>query len=271
MPRFLVLTPVCRTHDHLAVITFSLQSGSNGNSIYVEAEGVRLLFDAGISGRQAQQRMARHGRDIRQVDALIISHDHEDHIRAAGVFHRKFKLPIYMTRKTHEAMPRDLGRLSDVRYFRSGEALRFNGVCVHTIPTPHDAADGVAFVIECGGRRLGIFTDLGHCFPGLWALLASVNAAYLETNYDPDMLQRGPYPEPLKRRIIGPGGHLSNDEAAELLSQCGRSLPQWVAVAHLSEENNLPELALEAQHRAVGRMYPVHHASREDVSQVWDW
>lgn len=249
--------------------TFSLQSGSNGNSIYVEADGVKLLFDAGISGLMAQRRMAVHGRDIREVDALIISHDHIDHIRGAGVFQRKFGLPIYVTKKTLAATWCKLGQLGDVRYFESGDTLIFGGAKVYTVRTPHDAADGVAFVIECDRRRLGIFTDLGHPFGGLQDVLESVDAAYLECNYDPEMLETGSYPELLKSRIRGGAGHLSNDESATLLRACGRKLPKWVAVSHLSQENNRPELAVSAQHSAIGRDYPVYHASRYDVSEVW--
>jgi phosphoribosyl 1,2-cyclic phosphodiesterase len=250
------------------MVTFSLQSGSNGNSIYVEAGGQRLLFDAGISGALAARRMAAHGRDIRDVDALIISHDHIDHIRSAGIFQRQFGLPIYVTRKTLAASWCPLGRLTDVRYFRSGDSLAFGNAVIHTVPTAHDAADGVAFVVECEGKRLGILTDLGHPFSGLQSILESVDAAYLECNYDPDMLENGSYPPQLKARIRGAGGHLSNEESAGLLKTCGRRRPAWVAVAHLSQENNLPELAIGAQRDAVGCGYPVFHASRYDVSPM---
>ncbi|MEK6800013.1 MAG: MBL fold metallo-hydrolase [Planctomycetota bacterium] len=248
--------------------TFSLQSGSNGNSIYVEADGVKLLFDAGLSGSTAERRMAHHGRDIREVHALIISHDHVDHIRGAGVFQRKFGLPIYVTKPTLAATWCGLGKLTDVRYFTSGDTLTFGPVKVHTIRTPHDAVDGVVFVVEYDGKRLGIFTDLGHPFRELHALLESVDAAFLESNYDPDMLETGDYPHQLKERIRGPGGHLSNGESAGLLRDIGRKRPKWVAVAHLSQENNLPELAIAAQHNAVGRDYPVHLASRYDCSPM---
>ncbi|RME40124.1 MAG: MBL fold metallo-hydrolase, partial [Planctomycetota bacterium] len=168
--------------------TLSLQSGSNGNSIYVEANGVRLLFDAGISGRCAERRLAEHGRDIRDVDALLISHDHRDHVRCAGVYQRKYGLPLYITPKTRAAAEKwhSLGDLHDVRYFRSGDTLRFGRVAVHTVPTPHDAADGVVFIVECEGKRLAILTDLGHPFAGLRRILMSVHAAYLECNYDPE-------------------------------------------------------------------------------------
>lgn len=251
------------------MLTFSLNSGSNGNSIYVEAEGVRLLFDAGISGRQAASRMLQHGRDIRDVDAVIISHDHVDHVSSAGVFQRMFDLPLYMTRRTHMAIRTNLGRLHDVRYFRSGDALQFGSVTVHTIPTPHDAADGVAFVVECAGRRLGILTDLGHAFSGLQDLLSSVDGAYLECNYDPEMLENGPYPWELQERIRGLHGHLSNEDSADLLHACGRKRPAWIAAAHLSAANNTPELALDAPRRAVGHGYPVHLAPRWGCSEMF--
>ncbi|UCE62266.1 MAG: MBL fold metallo-hydrolase [Phycisphaerales bacterium] len=248
--------------------TFSLQSGSNGNAIYVEANGTRLLFDAGISGRKARRRLADHNRTMDSVDALIISHDHSDHVRCAGIYQRHSGMPIYMTRRTHQAFWCDLGKLSDVRYFRSGDSLSFADMTVHTIPTQHDAADGVAFVVECEASRLGIFTDLGHPFTGLRGALESVDAAYLECNYDAEMLEAGPYPPQLKARIRGKGGHLSNDESAALLRGCGSKLPRWVAVAHLSEENNRPELAVDAQLRAIGNDYPVHLAPRESSSEL---
>lgn len=250
------------------MITFSLQSGSNGNAIYVEANGTRLLFDAGISGASAQQRMGVYGRSIRDVQALIISHEHRDHVRCAGIYQRKFGLPIYVTRRTLAATWCRLGRLGDVRHFRSGDVLRFGSVVVHTLPTAHDAADGVAFVVECEGKRLGILTDLGHPFSGLQSIMESVDAAFLECNYDSQMLETGPYPPQLKARIRGERGHLSNGESATLLRACGRNRPRWIAVAHLSRENNRPELAIGAQHQAIGVHYPVHHASRYECSPL---
>lgn len=251
-----------------AVITFSLQSGSNGNAFYVEAGGTRLLFDAGISGACAERRMAVHRRDIRDVDALLISHDHNDHIRCAGIFQRKFGLPVYVTKRTLAATWANLGRMSDVRFFHSGDVLVFGDVVVHTIPTDHDAADGVAFVVEHDGRRLGILTDLGNPSDRLQNVLATLDAAYLESNYDPDMLEQGPYPARLKARIRGHGGHLSNDDAAKLLRACGRRRPKWIAVAHLSAENNHPDIAINAQREAVGSSYPVHLASRFECSPL---
>lgn len=249
------------------MITYSLQSGSNGNSIYVEAGGVRLLLDAGISGKLAEGRMRARGRDIRDVTALIISHDHSDHMRCAGVYQRKFGLPIYITRPTHKAYPYELGLLRDVRYFHAGESLRFGEVVVHTIPTPHDAADGCAFVVEHEGQRLGVLTDLGHPFEGLRRVLSTLDATYLESNYDPEMLAAGPYPPLLKARIRGARGHLSNHESAVLVSESAKRL-RWVVLAHLSEQNNRPELALETHRREVGIHLPLHVAPRYDLGPL---
>jgi phosphoribosyl 1,2-cyclic phosphodiesterase len=252
------------------MIAISLQSGSNGNCIYVEADGVRLLFDAGISGIQAEKRLAAHGRDIRKVDALIISHDHADHIRCAGVFQRKYGLPVYVTPKTLDAAVSisSLGCLTNVLHFRSGGTLRFGDVSVETIPTPHDGTDGAAFVVNAAGKRLGILTDLGHVFDGLGRVVASLDAVFIESNYDPEMLTNGPYPLFLKRRIKGPGGHISNREAAELLRMAGVGL-KWACLAHLSEQNNSPDVALRTHREVLSAAFPLHIASRYAASGIF--
>ena len=251
------------------MVTVSLQSGSNGNCIYVEADGVKLLFDAGISGRQAEQRLAALGKDIREVDALIISHDHADHLRCSGVFQRKYGFPVYVTPSTLEAgRTQNLGRFREVRFFRAGERLVFGSVSVETFPTPHDGVDGVAFVVESRSKRLGILTDLGHLFEGLTELVATLDAVFLESNFDPEMLNRGPYPDFLKRRILGPGGHISNQEAARVLKEAGSERLQWVCLAHLSEQNNTPDLARETHRRLSAERFPLHVAGRYAASGI---
>ncbi|MCK6455792.1 MAG: MBL fold metallo-hydrolase [Phycisphaerae bacterium] len=250
------------------MITFSLQSGSNGNCIYVEAGDARLLFDCGISGTLAAERMAAHGRNIADVTAIIVSHEHDDHVRGAGVLHRRYRIPLYITQATQRRAQPLLGALTRVHHFLPGARIEFGDVRVFTIPTPHDAVEPVGFVVEHERRRLGILTDLGHPFRDLKRLLESLDAAYLESNYDPEMLDTGPYPPELKARIRGRHGHLSNGESATLSSAAVRHRLKWIAAAHLSETNNEPELALDAHHGAIGKGFPVHVASRYAVGDV---
>ncbi len=253
------------------MIAISLQSGSNGNCIYVEAAGVKLLFDAGITGIQTEERLAMQGRDVRSVDAVIISHDHSDHIRHAGVLQRKYGLPIYVTPATLAAASSrcSLGKMTNVRHFKSSDKLRFGDVIVHAIPTPHDGVDGAVFVIEACGKRLGILTDLGHVFKDLIHLVSSLDAVFLESNYDPEMLAHGPYPAYLKKRIKGPHGHISNVEAAEILlrASVGKRL-QWACLAHLSEQNNHPDVALRTHQAVVSEKFPLYVADRYRASEV---
>jgi phosphoribosyl 1,2-cyclic phosphodiesterase len=247
----------------------SLQSGSNGNAIYVESDGIRLLFDAGISGKRARERLLLHGRDIRETCGVILSHDHTDHVACAGVYQRKFGLPIYATEKTLSVCRSQLGKIDRIHLFRSGEALDFGPVHIETVRTPHDSADGVGFVIEAGKKRLGILTDLGHVFAELPEILPTLDAVILESNHDEKMLLGGSYPRQLKARIRGPQGHISNLESAHLVAECGKRL-RWVALAHLSEENNHPHLALETHRTTWGNHIPLHLAGRDGVSEMWE-
>ncbi|HMK60418.1 MAG TPA: MBL fold metallo-hydrolase [Dissulfurispiraceae bacterium] len=246
----------------------ALQSGSSGNCIYVETPHVRLLFDAGLSCIDMERRLASRGRSAREVDALIISHDHADHVRHAGVLHRKYGMPLYITRDTLDAAiaRHRLGRLDDVRYFYAGDDIHFSGVHVRTIPTPHDGVDGVIFTIDYKGKRLGIMTDLGHVFEGLHSEIAGLDAVFLESNYDPNMLAYGPYPRFLKRRIQGPRGHISNPEAAELL-QSAKKL-KWACLSHLSQHNNYPNLAIMTHKAVLPSSLTLHVAHRNRSTEV---
>jgi phosphoribosyl 1,2-cyclic phosphodiesterase len=154
----------------------------------------------------------------------------------------------------------------DVRHFRSGASVRIGHLTVETIATPHDATDGVVFVVDDGRHRLGICTDVGHVFGELKNLAGGVDALFLESNFDETMLARGPYPRRLKERIRGPGGHISNREAAELVANHAGDRLQWLCLAHLSHQNNSPGLALAAHREALGDSLPIHIASRSRAS-----
>ncbi len=243
------------------MLAVSIQSGSNGNAYYVEGGGVRVLVDAGISGKAVADGLAASGRDIRRVDALLLSHDHGDHTRGAGVLHRRHQLPLYASAGTFAAAR--MGKLNStgLHTFVPGQTIDLGGMRVHTRPTPHDGAEGAIFVIEADSKRLGILTDLGHAFDGLADVLAGLDAVFLESNYDPHMLRHGPYPAFLKRRIAGPGGHISNAESAELIA-ASAARHAWVCLAHLSEKNNTPELAMQTHQRRTRLGDRLHLAGR---------
>jgi len=241
-----------------------LQSGSAGNCILVEGCGVRVLFDAGISAKRVTERLAEQGIAPESIDALVISHEHSDHIGAAGVLARRFGIPLHLTVATHAASRQALGTCPFTP-FVAGGGIRIKGLTIETVATPHDAVDGVIFIATDGERRLGVMTDFGHVFAWLPGLVEDLDAVYLESNYDERMLHDGPYPEMLKRRISGPGGHISNDESAQLIAGCGTRL-QWACLAHLSATNNHPALALAAHRRCYGEDLAVTVASRERAS-----
>lgn len=246
----------------------SLQSGSNGNCFFVESNGVRLLFDAGLTGLQTKRRLESFGVDISSIQAVIISHAHSDHIYYAGVLKRQYNLPIWMTSGTFQKIltTNKLGNVSDPHIFSGGDTLQFGAIKVETIPTTHDVPEGVCFVVDNGTARLGIMTDLGCRFFGLKETIGTLDGILLESNYDPEMLRNGRYPEELKRRIQGDHGHLSNVESAELLLQSNRL--RWACLGHLSASNNRPETALATHRQILGDALPLHIASRHDVSEM---
>jgi phosphoribosyl 1,2-cyclic phosphodiesterase len=204
---------------------------------------------------------------------VLITHDHVDHVRCAGIYARKWGVPVYATAKTLAAARDrfDLGRIGDVRTFDAGDAFEIRDARVETIPTPHDGVDGVAFAVEHRGKRLGVLTDLGHPFDGLCELVSGLDGVFLESNHDLRMLAEGPYPAYLKRRIRGPHGHISNDEAAVLLDEAAqRGRLRWACLAHLSAENNTPDVALETNRRVLGGRIALAVASRTVVSEPFE-
>ena len=254
----------------MEVIT--LQSGSAGNCVFVRSGETRLLFDAGISGSKAESRLAEYGYDICDCNALVLSHEHWDHISGVGVFHRKFGLPVYANLQTWNATRAkpSTGSIGSPNYFVSGKPFQIGSLRIETLRTPHDAIDGVCFVIEDveSGQRFGLLTDLGHVFGGLQKVICSLDAILIESNYDEAMLRLGPYPQRLKDRISGKRGHISNKDAAELLEACDTSQLQWACLGHLSAENNSPLVAL-ATHRERHRdRFPIFCADRDGALQL---
>lgn len=222
-----------------------LASGSKGNAIYVSDGQTSILMDAGLSGIEIQRRMAAAGLDIQQLDAIVVSHEHSDHIRGVGILSRRHKLPVYISTGTAVAAEAQLGRLHEIRHFEIGRAFTINDLALHPFATSHDAADPAGFTINRNGRRIGIATDLGIATGMVKQHLKTCDLLILEANHDPTMLIEGPYPWPLKQRIKSRNGHLSNEDSGGLLAEVIHDGLCHVILAHLSETNNTPEIALQ--------------------------
>ncbi len=230
----------------------SLGSGSSGNSYYVESPEGAVLIDAGLSGKKVLENIAVAGGDPALVRGIIVTHDHIDHIRGAGILQRKHGWKLWMTRGTRDAAGESLGNVQ-VEVVDASGGLSVAGLKFSFHPTPHDGAEPVVVTVERNGRRCGIYTDLGHVFPGLAEHLAGLDFVFLESNYDPGMLAGNRrYPPGLKARIRGSGGHLSNGEAAELLFGLRGERLRRIVLSHLSKENNTPDTAKNSLLRRFG-------------------
>ncbi len=238
-----------------------LASGSAGNATLFEAGGTRVLVDAGIGPRALVEALRGAGVEG-PPDAVVLTHEHQDHFGQCLRLARKLKIPIHASEATAR-MPALHGR-EGVRVFGMREPFAIGALTFAPAPLPHDAAQ-VALVVEGGGRRAAICTNLGEVPPGLAAHLARCDVALIEANHDAEMLRRGPYPAFLKRRIGSARGHLSNEQAGELL----RALPRethTVVLMHLSRTNNRPELALEVARDALaGRAIRLHVAAPREA------
>jgi len=219
-----------------------LASGSKGNAIFVSTPDTAVLVDAGLSGIEIQRRMAAVGRTPDDLKAIIITHEHTDHVKGAGVLSRRFNIPVYVTSDTFNAC-KGLGKIDQINFFECGSAFDIGSLAVNPFSISHDACDPAGLTFKHQGKKIGIATDLGIVTNLVRTHLSRVNALYIEANHDPDMLMTGPYPWHLKQRIQSRTGHISNQNARDLVAQiCHKDLDH-VVLAHLSEENNCPEKA----------------------------
>ncbi|MEW5791302.1 MAG: MBL fold metallo-hydrolase [Pseudomonadota bacterium] len=235
----------------MAVRFACLGSGSGGNAWVVASGSTRVLLDAGFSGQETAWRLGRLGLSPADLDAVILTHEHGDHVRGAGVLARRFRLPVWATAGTARAVAR-LGPFPELHAFRAGEPIVLGDLCLDPFAVLHDAAEPCAFVVSDGDRRLGLATDLGCVTPPVEAALAACHALVLECNHDLDMLRTGPYPASLKQRVGGAYGHLSNAQGAALLGALLHGHLGTVVAAHLSAKNNRPALAQGALAQVLG-------------------
>lgn len=221
-----------------------LGSGSAGNASYVETDETRLLVDVGFSGRQIRQRLATIGRVPENLTAILITHEHSDHITGLAAIADKARLPVYCNRATMEEIKRTLGVNLDFRLFVAGGGFDVGDISVETFSIPHDAQDPVGFVLRANGSSIGFATDLGHVTKVVLDRLRGINALVLESNHDVKMLQDCPHrPWSLKQRILSRHGHLSNEAAADCVTEIMSGDLRHLYLGHLSRDCNKPELA----------------------------
>lgn len=226
----------------------TLMSGSSGNALYVETAQTKIMIDAGKSGKALTQALEEAcGRSPRELDALFISHEHRDHTIGAGVLARRYHLPLYATEGTWSEMGDQIGPIDEEQrnYISASETLELGDLKIELFPVSHDASEPVGFLLTQGRKRLGIATDSGVFTSCMAKALKNVHCLVLEANHDPELLKNGPYPWPLKKRISGEKGHLSNQGAGLALLQTLGEETRQVVLAHLSAENNKPALALQ--------------------------
>lgn len=221
-----------------------LASGSKGNAVYISNGAGSVLVDAGLSGKAIELRMREKGLDPAALGAILVSHEHTDHIRGVGVLSRRYRLPVYIARDTLKAAPQ-VGRLHETHFFECGCDFSIGGLSVHPFSISHDAADPAGFTFQHRCTKIGIATDLGIATAMVKEHLKACTLLVLEANHDPEMLISGPYPWPLKQRIKSRSGHLSNEESKALLGEIQHDALEHVVLAHLSETNNSPDTAYQ--------------------------
>lgn len=258
----------------------SIASGSSGNCIYVGSDATHLLVDVGISGKKAEAGLNSLGLAGGDIDGILVTHEHSDHIAGLGVLCRKYEIPIFATKGTIQAILKNGGKNApEPSFFHEIEAdskLIIKDLAVSPMRISHDAAEPVAYRIGYGAKRVAVCTDLGVYNDYTVECLKGMDALLLEANHDVNMLQVGPYPYYLKQRILGNKGHLSNENAGRLLSRILHDNLKAIVLGHLSKENNMPELAYESVRMEItlgdcpytAEDFPISVAQRSEPSPV---
>ena len=223
----------------------SLGSGSSGNALVVDCDGTRVMMDCGFTISETKLRLERVGLAPSDLAGIVVTHEHDDHIGGVARFAKRYAIPVYVTRGTSQWLPADFPAVL-VRYINSHASFTVGAMCVEPFPVPHDAREPVQYVFSDGDARLGVATDLGCITQHVVEKLSGCTALVLECNHDLDMLMSGPYPAVLKHRVAGRFGHLDNRCARDLVRSLDRSRLRHLIAAHLSKQNNKPELAADA-------------------------
>lgn len=229
----------------------SLGSGSKGNALVVEAGDTRVMLDCGFSVAETERRLARRGLVLDDIDAILVTHEHDDHIGGVARLAARARIPVHLTSGTLAAAERRLQAVQCI-CFDPHEVFVLGDLEIHPYPVPHDAREPAQYVFSDGEHSLGVLTDVGIITPHIRRMLSGCSALVLECNHDSGLLRDGPYPGALKKRIASRLGHLPNDDAAELLASLDNARLRHLVAAHLSDTNNTPELAKAALAGAIG-------------------
>ncbi|MDP4094051.1 MAG: MBL fold metallo-hydrolase [Bacillota bacterium] len=225
----------------------SLFSGSSGNSIFISSGETKLLVDAGLSAKKIKAALGSIGEEPGNLSAVLISHEHSDHTKGAGIMSRMFNLPVYANENTWKAMETEIGPVDSENrmYFETSEGFDIGDIHVKAFHIPHDASEPVGFNFFIEGKKVTTATDIGHINDELLSCLEESELLLLESNHDVEMLKVGPYPWNLKKRIMGDRGHLSNETAGKVIAYLAAKGTRRFLLGHLSKENNFPELAYQ--------------------------
>jgi phosphoribosyl 1,2-cyclic phosphodiesterase len=251
-----------------------LASGSKGNCIYVGSKETRILIDAGLTLGATAKKLAEISVDVASIQAILITHEHTDHIKGLEQFSKEFSIPIITNALTAQGILSALECKLRFKLFTTGEAFQFNDLEIMPFSIPHDTLDPVAFTIKAVGLKLGFCTDLGHATSLVRKMLEGCDYLYLEANHQPSMVYASARPPIYKQRVLGKQGHLSNEACAELLASIAHSGLKHVHLAHLSSECNAPELALKIVREAIAAKnftIPLTIAYQEQVSLPIDF
>ncbi len=234
-----------------------LGSGSKGNCTLVESGSTRLLIDNGFSGKEIVARLAGLGLAPEMLTAIVVTHEHDDHIKGVGVLARRLQIPVYANGATHRAAEHRVGILPQRREFGVGEPFVIDGLQIHPFSVSHDTADPVGFVVSNGECSLGYCTDTGKITQLIKHHLQTCQALVLEANHDVQMLKDGPYPLPLKQRVLSNRGHLANHDSVDFSARLAEDRLKVLVLAHLSEINNHPDLVLQEVRRRFPEQGPL--------------
>ena len=223
----------------------SLYSGSSGNCLFVSTNNTKVLIDCGTSCKKICEGLASIDSSIEDIDAILVTHEHSDHIQSLGTVSKKFNIPVYANIETWGAMGSQKEKISEnnINVFKNDTDFILNDLTIHPFSTPHDAINPCGFNIHNGKKKLSIATDLGYIDNRIFEELSNSSFVLLESNYEPEVLAASKYPYQLKQRIKGPNGHLSNETAGKTISELMKKDLKEVILGHLSKENNFPELA----------------------------